>query len=73
MVEGHSRKAIEQIKPLVEEEVSRTPWATLSTITLVRSNFFLFEHLLNKDGEGPVEILNGDKLCQVMDKFIGLS
>jgi hypothetical protein len=29
--------------------------------------------LLNKDGEGQVEVLKGDKLHQVMDKFIVLS
>jgi hypothetical protein len=50
-----------------------TPWATLLAIVLVASKCFLFEHLLNEDGEGPMEVLKGDKLHQVMDKFIALS
>jgi hypothetical protein len=37
------------------------------------SKTFLFEHLLNEDGEGLVEILKGNKLRQMMDKFIMLS
>jgi hypothetical protein len=28
--------------------------------------------MLNEDGEGPVEVLKGEKLCQMMDKFITL-
>jgi hypothetical protein len=30
------------------------------------------KNLLNKDGEGPMELLKGDKLHQVMDKFTTL-
>jgi hypothetical protein len=40
---------------------------------LAISKTFFFEHLLNEDGEGLVEVLKGDKLHQVMDKFIVLS
>jgi len=29
--------------------------------------------MLNKDGEGPMEVLKSKKLHQVMDKFITLS
>jgi hypothetical protein len=32
----------------------------------------LAEHLFNDDGEGLVEFLKGDKLHQVMDKFMTL-
>jgi hypothetical protein len=28
--------------------------------------------MLNGDGEGPLEVFKGKKLCQVMDKFITL-
>jgi hypothetical protein len=34
---------------------------------------FLLEHLLNKDGKGPMEVLKGKTLHQVMDKFMVLS
>jgi hypothetical protein len=33
---------------------------------------FLFVHLLKKDGDNPMELLWGDKLNQVMDKFVKL-
>jgi hypothetical protein len=53
--------------------VSHTPGATTLAIALVANKTFLSEHLLNKDGKGPVEVLKGHKLHQVMDKFIALS
>jgi hypothetical protein len=40
---------------------------------LIASKTFLSEHLLNGVGEGLMEILKGDKLRQMMDKFITLS
>jgi hypothetical protein len=73
MVEGYSKKMFEQVKSLVEDEASCTPRAIVSTITLAANKTFLSEHLLNENGLGPVEVLKGDKLCQVMDKFLVLS
>jgi hypothetical protein len=69
MAEGCSR----EVKSLVEEEVSRTLGAITLTIALATSKTFLCMHLLNKDGEGLVEVMKGNKLCQVMDKFITLA
>jgi hypothetical protein len=31
---------------------------------------FLSQHLFNKDGEGSTKLLKGEKLHQVMDKFL---
>jgi hypothetical protein len=62
----------EQIKSLVEEEVFCTLGAIVSAIALVASKTFISKHLLNKDGQGLVEILKGDKLCQVIEKFLAL-
>jgi hypothetical protein len=72
-MEGHFKKVLDQVKFLVEEEVSCTLGATTLAIVLVANKTFLSEHLLNKDGKGPVEVLKGNKLHQVMDKFIILS
>ncbi len=44
MVEGHSIEVFEQVKSLVEEEVSCTPRATVLAITLATSKTFLLEH-----------------------------
>lgn len=73
MVEGHSRDFFKQVKSLVEHKVSYTPRATTLAIALVANNYFFSKHLLNKDGEGPVEVLKGIKLHQMMDMFIVLS
>ncbi len=63
----------EEIKSLVEEEVSCTPRATMLAIVLATSKIFLLEHLLNVDGQGLVEVLKGQKLHQVIDKFLVIS
>ncbi len=73
MVEGHSWETLYQVKSLVKEKMFHTSKAITSAIALVTSKTFLFEHLLNKDGEGLVEVFKGNKLCLVMDKFITLS
>lgn len=39
---------------------------------LATSKTFLFEHLLNKDGDGLTEFSQGNKFTQVMDKFTTL-
>jgi len=73
VAKDRSKEIVVQVKSLVKEKMSHTPWATLSAIVLVVSKNFLFKHLSNEDGEGPMEVLKGDKLHQVMDKFIALS
>jgi hypothetical protein len=36
---------------------------------LATSKTFVSQHLLNDNGEGPVEPLKGNKLWQMMDRF----
>jgi translation initiation factor IF-1 len=67
MMEGHFNKVFDQVKFLVKEEVSRTLGATTLAIALVANKTFLSKHLLNKDRKGPVEVLKGDKLHQVIN------
>jgi len=73
MAESCLKEVCKQVKSSVEKEVSRTLGATMLVITLPKSKTFLLEHLLNEDGHGLVEVLKGDKLRQVMDKFLALS
>jgi hypothetical protein len=54
---------------LVKGQVSHTPDAKISTIALNASKAFLAHHLFNESGKGPMEILQGEKLDKVMDKF----
>jgi hypothetical protein len=57
---------------LFEEEISRTSFVTNFAIDLTKSKTFLFAHLLNKDGDDLVELLQGEKQNEVMDKFVEL-
>jgi hypothetical protein len=69
VVEGMCKESLEQIKVLVEGEVFHTLNAKFFTITLNASKAFLAHHLFNENGKGPMEILQGEKLDKVMDKF----
>jgi hypothetical protein len=57
---------------MVVDEVYHTPTATSLTISLSMSKIFLFHHLFNEDGKGPMELLKGEKLNQTLLKFIPL-
>jgi hypothetical protein len=72
VVEGCFKEVVKQVKSLVKEEVFHTLKATPLIIAFVVSNFIFLEHMLNKDGKGPMEVLKRKKLHQVMDKFITL-
>jgi len=66
------RKAFEEMKKMVIEEVLRMPTTTSLAIALVVIRTFLSHHLFNEDGEGPMEFLKGEKLNQTMLKFVPL-
>ncbi len=70
--EGKCRKAFEEMKKMVIEEVLRMPTTTSLAIALVVIRTFLSHHLFNEDGEGPMEFLKGEKLNQTMLKFVPL-
>jgi len=57
---------------MLVEKVCRMPISTTLAITLFTSKTFLSHHLFNEDGEGPVEILKGEKLDQTLLKFAPL-
>jgi len=70
VVNGRCKEVVLQIKFLLEEEVSRTPFITNFVITLAASKMILLVHLLIEDEDSLVELLWGEKLNQVMDKFV---
>jgi uncharacterized protein (DUF1810 family) len=63
------KEALEKIKVLVEGQVSHTLDDKIFAISLIASKAFLAHHLFNENGEGFVEILQGEKLDKVMEKF----
>ncbi len=69
IVEGMCRESLEEIKVLVEGQVFRTFDAKIFAIALNVNKAFLAHHLFNENGKGPMEILQGEKLDKVMDKF----
>jgi hypothetical protein len=66
---GICREALEENKVLIEGQVSYIPNTKIFAIALNASKAFLAHHLFNENGKGHVEILQGEKLDKVMDKF----
>jgi len=60
------------MKNMVVKEVCCMPISTTLAITLSTSKMFFYRHLFNEDGEGPVEVLKGEKLDQTLLKFAPL-
>jgi hypothetical protein len=57
ITEGMCKESLEEIKVLVEGQVSCTLDAKISTVALNTNKAFLAHHLFNENGEGHVEIL----------------
>jgi hypothetical protein len=69
---GKCRKSFQNMENMVVHEVCHTPIATISTIVLFANKTFFSCHLFNKDGEGHMELLQGEKLDQMLLKFVPL-
>jgi hypothetical protein len=70
VVNGRCKELVPQVKLLFHEEVLHSPSITNYKITLATSKIFMSMHLLYEDGDNPVELLQGDDLNKMMDKFI---
>jgi hypothetical protein len=57
---------------MVINEVYNTPTTTILAIVSLTSKRFFFRQLFNEDGEGPMELLIGEKLNQTLVKFAPL-
>lgn len=56
MANGRCREVVLQVKLLLKEDVSHTPFATNFVVTLTISKTFLSMHLLNEDNDGLVDL-----------------
>ena len=72
VADGQCRESLEAINGLITHAVARTPSAKTSAIALAASKEFLDIFRIHY-GPGPKEILRGDVLENVMDKFHLLS
>ena len=68
VAKGTYRDSAKEISELIAEQVAKTPTATNSTIALSTSKDFLTNHLFHH-GEGEKEILKGEEMEEVMDRF----
>jgi hypothetical protein len=57
---------------MVVDKVCCMPIATILAVALSTRKTFLFHHLFYEDGQGFVELLKGEKLNQMLLKFIPL-
>jgi len=72
IIKGMCKESFLEMKNMVVDEVCRMPTVTSSTIASSMSKSFLLRHLFNKDGKGLVELLKGEKLNQMLLKFVPL-
>lgn len=72
VVNERCEDVVPQVNLLFKEEVLQTPSTIKFIIALVISKTVLFMQLLNKDGDGFLELLWGDKLNHVTDNFVEL-
>jgi hypothetical protein len=66
------RDSTEKICELIGEQVAKTPTTTNSAIALSASKDFLTTYLFY-NGEGKKEMLKGEEMEEVMDRFQFLS
>ncbi len=57
---------------MVVDEVCHMPIVTSLAITFIMNKTFLVHHLFNEDGKGHVELFKGEKLNQILLKFVPL-
>ena len=72
VAKGTYKDSAKEISELIAEQVAKTPTATNSAIALSASKDFLTNHLFHH-GEGEKEILKGEEMEEVMDRFQMLS
>ncbi len=70
VVNNKCRESFQEMKNMVADEVCRTPFTTTLTIVLSTNKTFLSRHLFNEDGQGLVELFKGEKLDQMLLKFV---
>jgi hypothetical protein len=59
MANGKCKEFVEKTRRLIIEEVNHTPNVKIFVIWLGASKTFLATHLLDENGNGIVELLNG--------------
>jgi hypothetical protein len=59
-----------ETRRLIAEEVNRTPDAKIFVISLSASKNFLATHLFDESGDGLMELLRGEQLEKIQDKFL---
>jgi hypothetical protein len=66
-------KLVEETKRLIAKEVDHTHDAKIFSISLSASKTFLANYLFDDSNDGKVELLKGEQLEHIWDKFCELS
>jgi hypothetical protein len=69
VMDGKCREFIEEIRRLIIKEVDRMPNAKISMISFSASKTLLANYLFNDSSNGTVELLKGEQLEHIQDKF----
>ncbi len=62
VVDNKCKESFQEMMNVVADEVCCTPIINTSIIFLSMSKTFLFHHLFNDDGKGPMELFKVEKL-----------
>ncbi len=73
VVDGKCKESLEETRRLITKEVVHMPNVNMSVISLSASKTLLAGHLLDDCSDGKVELLKGEQLKQIQDKFYKLN
>ncbi len=73
MADGKCKKFVNKTKRLITKEVNHMFDAKIFVISLSASKTFLVTHLFDDNGDGPMELLKGEQLKHIQDKFFELN
>jgi hypothetical protein len=72
IIDNKCRQSFQDMKNMVVNEICHMPIVITPSIVLSTSKTFFSCHLFNEDGKGPMEFFKGEKLDQMLPKFVPL-
>jgi hypothetical protein len=73
VVDGKFQELVEETRRFIAKEVDRTLDAKISLISLNASKTFFASYLFNDSSHGTMELLKGEQLEHIQDRFYELN
>jgi len=73
MVDDKCKEFVNETRRLIAKKLDHMPNAHIFVISLSVGKTFLATHLFDENGNDPVELLKGEYLKQIQDKFYKLN